>query len=75
MAKKNKTEQRVYKRIELAGVSTKSYEDAIEVAVRRASETLKGLSWYEVKEMRGAIRDGSVAEYQVVVVISFEIQG
>lgn len=71
---KNKAEQRVYKRIELAGVSTKSYEDAIEAAVRRASETLKGLSWYEVKEMRGAIRDGRVAEYQVVLVISFQIQ-
>ena len=75
MAKKNASGQRVYKRIELVGVSTKNYEDAIEGAVRRASETLKGLSWFEVKEMRGGIRDGRVAEYQVVLVISFELHG
>lgn len=73
MAKKDK-EERVYKRIELIGVSSKGFEDAIEAAVRRASTTISGLRWFEVKETRGAIANGKVTEYQVVLVASFEVQ-
>lgn len=72
---KKESVDRVYKRIELVGVSSKGYEDAIASAVRKASSTLKGLRWYEVKEMRGAIQNGRVTEYQVVIVVSFEVQG
>lgn len=72
---KKESVDRVYKRIELVGVSSKGYEDAIGSAVRKASSTLKGLRWYEVKEMRGAIQNGKVTEYQVVIVVSFEVQG
>ena len=74
MAKKN-NQDRVFKRIEVVGMSPKSYEAAIESAVRRASETVHDLHWFEVKEMRGAIRNGKVAEYQVVVVLNFEVRG
>lgn len=73
MAKKN-SEEKVYKRIELIGISSKGFEDAIATAVRRASETIKGLRWFEVKETRGAIVNGKVTEYQVVLVVSFEVQ-
>ena len=72
MAKKTGSD-RVYKRIELVGTSTKSIEGAIENAVKRASETLSGLSWFEVKEIRGAISETGIREYQVVIVINFEV--
>lgn len=75
MAKKtNEPRDRVYKRIDLVGVSSKGFEDAIESAVKRASETLTDIRWFEVKEMRGAIQNGRVNEYQVVVVVSFEVK-
>lgn len=65
---------KVYKRIEVAASSAKSFEHAIEQAVERASRTLKHLSWFEVVEQRGAIRDGRVSEYQVVLRIGFALE-
>ncbi len=73
MAKNKQKGSRVYKRIELVGVSGKSFEDAIESSVSKASETLKGLSWFEVKDMRGSILNGRVHQYQVVLVLNFEV--
>ena len=74
MAKDKPMRDRVYKKIELVGVSSKSFEEAIEHAVAKAGETLSGLSWFEVKEFRGAIRDGKVSEYQATVMVSFEVK-
>ncbi len=65
---------RVYKKIELVGTSTESFEDAIKVAVERAAKTLKHLLWFEVKELRGAIRDGKVSEFQVVLQVAFRVE-
>jgi flavin-binding protein dodecin len=73
MAKNKNKGSRVYKRIDLVGVSSKSFEDAIQNAVSKANQTLKGLSWFEVKELRGSINNGRVDQYQAVMVISFEI--
>ena len=55
----------VYKQIELVGSSTKSTDDAIKQAIERASETLRHLDWFEVTEVRGHIKDGKVAHWQV----------
>jgi len=75
MAKKTNHElSRVYKRIDLVGVSGKSFESAIENGVAKASETLRDLRWFEVKEMRGAIKGSNVTEYQVVITVSFEVK-
>ena len=75
MAKKEKeTRGKVYKRIDLVGVSSEGAEEAIESAIATASETLTDLRWFEVKEIRGAIQGGRVSEYQVVVAVSFEVK-
>ena len=66
-------ENSVYKKIEVVGVSKKSLSDAVKVAVARAAETVKNMSWFEVVEQRGAIREGKVAEYQVTVKIGFRV--
>jgi len=44
---------KTYKMIEIVGVSSESHDDAIRSAVSEASKTLKGLSWFEVIQMRG----------------------
>ena len=62
-----------YKLIELAGTSESSVSDAIESAVARAGQTLKGLEWFEVQQIRGRIQDGRVAEYQVDLKVGFRI--
>jgi flavin-binding protein dodecin len=74
MAKNKNEKDRVYKKIGLVGTSSKSFESAIESAVQRAGQTLRGLRWFEVKELRGAIRDNGKIEYQAVVSVSFEIK-
>ena len=62
----------VYKKISVTGTSTDSYEKAIETAIKKASESLRGLSWFEVKEFRGGIRDGAL-EYQATIEVAFKI--
>jgi len=58
---------RTYKKIELVGISTESYEQAIRNAIGKAAETIHGLAWFEVIEQRGQITDGKVVEFQVVL--------
>jgi hypothetical protein len=65
--------ERTYKQIELIGISEKGYEDAIQNAVAKASESLRGLSWFEVLEQRGRIAEGKVAEYQVIIKAAFKL--
>jgi len=63
----------VFKLIELTGTSGKSLEDAIQNAVAKASKTVHNMSWFEVTETRGAIRDGKVAQWQVTLKIGFKV--
>ncbi|GMR04697.1 MAG: dodecin family protein [Thermodesulfobacteriota bacterium] len=64
---------KVYKRVELVGTSEKSYEDAINTAIDRASKSLHGLAWFEVSEQHGRIVDGKVVEYQVILRVAFKL--
>ena len=63
----------VYKVIEVVGSSAKSVEDGIENAIARAGESVKHLEWFKTEEIRGAIMDGKVAYYQVVLKIGFRL--
>jgi len=67
--------ERTYKKVEIIGVSSKSIDAAIETALTRAQSSLDKLSWFEVQDIRGHIGpDGKVAEYQVVLKVSFELK-
>jgi flavin-binding protein dodecin len=67
------TDTRTYKLIELVGVSSDSYAEATKNAVRRASQTLRGLGWFQVTELRGLIQDGEISEYQVTLKVGFRL--
>ena len=64
---------RIYKKIELTGTSTKSLEEAVENAVARASKTVRNMRWLEVQQIRGHIEEGSVQHWQVIVKIGFTL--
>jgi dodecin len=64
---------KTYKLIELVGVSERSTEDAIQNALAQASQTLKGLAWFQVTEMRGLIEEGKVSQFQVTLKLGFRI--
>ena len=63
----------VYRIIEVAGSSDKGLEDAIQAAVGRASQTLRGISWFEVLQTRGQV-DGGKLNYQVVLKVGFTLE-
>jgi hypothetical protein len=67
-------EGHVYKKIELVGSSKTSIEDAINNAVKEASNSLEHLDWFEVQETRGDIVDGKVSHYQVVIKVGFRLK-
>ena len=64
---------KTYKRIEIVGVSEISTEEAIRSAIAQASQSLKGLAWYQVTETRGLIQDRTVSKFQVTLKIGFRI--
>ena len=64
---------RTYKVIQLVGTSDQGVTEAINEAIDRASQTLKGLDWFEVQQIRGQIEDQKVAWYQVDLKIGFRL--
>lgn len=64
---------RVYKTIDIVGSSSAGVEDAIRGAVSKASETVRELRWFEVKEVRGHIENGEVSHFQVSMRLGFLI--
>ena len=65
----------VYRVIEVTGSSQKSISDAIQLAVSRASKTLRNLRWFEVVATRGHIENGQISHYQVTLKIGFTMEG
>lgn len=64
---------RVYKKIEIVGISSAGFDDAIRKAVEKASTTLHGLAWFEVVEQHGRIENGKIAEFQAVIKVAFKL--
>jgi dodecin len=56
---------------EISSTSSKSFEDAIQQGVSRATKTLRNVRSAWIKEQRVDIRDGGIAEYQVNMMVTF----
>ena len=65
----------VYKKIEIVGTSPVSFAEATRSAIEEAARTVRNMSWFEVSEQRGAIRDGKVSEFQVTLKVGFKVEG
>lgn len=63
-----------YRVTEIVGSSADSVDDAIKSAIARASQTLRGLDWFEVTEIRGHIEDGAVGHIQVGLKVGFRLE-
>jgi flavin-binding protein dodecin len=64
----------VYKTVEITGSSPDGVNQAIDRAVVKAAETIRGLDWFEVTSIRGHIADGAVAHYQVTLKLGFRLE-
>jgi flavin-binding protein dodecin len=56
---------------EISSTSEKSFEDAVQQGVARATKTLRNVRSAWIKEQRVDIRDGHIAEYQVNMMVTF----
>ena len=65
--------EHTYKIVELVGSSQDGLQQAIENAVGRAAQTLRGLDWFELREIRGNITEGKVEYYQVKLGVGFRV--
>ena len=64
----------VEKIVELTGTSTTSIEDAVSLAISRASVTISGIREATVTHAAAQVEDGRVRGWRVTVKVRFSIQ-
>jgi len=60
--------------IEIMGVSTSGFDDALERAVAKAAESVKAITSLEIIRQTATIRDGRLARYEVTAKLSFVVR-
>jgi hypothetical protein len=58
---------------EISATSTKSFEEAIEQGIKRASKTIRNIRSAWIKEQHVRVADGKATEYQVNMMVTFVI--
>ena len=56
---------------EISSTSPKSFDDALQQGVARATKTLRNVRSAWVKEQRVDVKDGRIVEYQVNLLVTF----
>ncbi len=64
----------VAKVTEIISSSSKSFDDAVENGIAKASKTLKGITGAWVANQKVTVKDGKVEEYRVVMRVTFVLQ-
>jgi dodecin len=65
--------EHTYRVTEIVGSSPESVDQAIRNGVKRASQTLRNLDWFEVTEIRGHLENGEVGHVQVTMKVGFRL--
>ncbi len=60
--------------IEISSTSEKSFEDAIQQGVKRASKTLRQVKAAWVKEQEVEIKGGKISAYKVNLMVTFVLE-
>ena len=59
--------------IEVIGISSKSFDDAIHQALTKASKSVKGISGFEVIKHMASVEDGKITQYKVNLKLAFPV--
>jgi dodecin len=59
---------------EISAKSDTSFEDAIKLAIDRASQSLRGITSAWVKEQEVDVTDGRISAYKVNVLVTFVLE-
>lgn len=63
----------VVKVIEVLAQSDKSWEDAAQIAVTKAGESLRGIKSIYIKEMEAKVEDNRITTYRINGKVTFEL--
>lgn len=61
----------VAKVTEIISSSSKSFDDAVENGIKKASKSLKGITGAWVADQKVTVKDGKIDEYRVVMKVTF----
>ncbi len=64
----------VAKVTEITASSPKSFEDALQQGIKRASKTLKNVRGAWVKDQKAVIEKGKITKYRVTMKVSFVLK-
>jgi len=59
---------------EISSSSNKSFDDAVKQGIKRASETLDGITGAWVADQQVSVKNGSISEYKVRLKITFVLK-
>ncbi|MCB1338076.1 MAG: dodecin domain-containing protein [Maritimibacter sp.] len=59
---------------EITATSEKSFEDAIQQGIARATDTLRNVRSAWIKEQQVRVEDGRIASYQVNMMVTFVLE-
>ena len=60
---------------EISSTSEKSFDDAVQGGIDRATKTLRNVSGAWIKDQRVEITDGKISSYQVNLLVTFVLEG
>ena len=60
--------------IEVIGISENGFEDAVNNAVAKASESISGITGVEVQNFSARVNDGKVVQYRANVKLAFAVR-
>lgn len=64
---------KTYKLVEIVGVSEDSVQQAVRNGLKKASQTLRNIDWFEVTAIRGWVRDNQEPVFQVQMKVGFRL--
>ena len=65
----------VAKITEISATSKKSFDDAVNTGVARASKTLKNVKSVWIKDQQADVENGKIVEYKVLLKVTFVLEG
>ncbi len=59
---------------EISASSSKSFDDAMEKGIKRASKTIRNIEGAWVQDQKLVVKKGKISEYRVVMKVSFVLE-
>ena len=65
---------RTYSLTEVVGTSPEGVDQAIRNGLKRATQTVRHVDWFEVTQIRGYVRHDGVDHFQVTMKLGFRLE-